>query len=626
MNGDRSQLTNFVHKFLSTVKFGNDQIAKIMSYGDYQIGNITILRVYYVEGLGHNLFSVGQFCDLDLEVIISLETSVTRTPQQNGVVERRNHTLVEAARTMLILAQAHSFLWTEEIATACGSSLWCRGFHGEKRDVAILKTKRWNCGACKHLVGEGGFAPNLIPQQHCIPPPRDDWDRLFQPMFYEYFNLLTVAVSSVPVVNAPRAVDLADSPVSTSIDQDDKVMLIKLKWIYKVKTDEFGGVLKNKARLVSQIFKQEEGIDFEESFAPVARIEAIYIFVANAANKNMIILQVDVKTAFLNGELKEEPKTYKEALTQACWIEAMQEELNEFERLEEEVYVSQPDGFVDSDNPNHVYKLKKALYGLKQALRTWYDMLSSFLLLLFAASTLELYTPMVEKNKLDEDLQGTPVDATLYCGMIGSLMYLTSSRPDIIYAVCLCARYQAKPTEKHLNTVKTLDALYQEALNSYVINLLAGLQKRKRAMRSRVQRRNMLPCLGVKHIDVRYHFIKDHVKNGIVELYFVRTEYQLADIFTKPLLRERFNFLIEKLATSFSKAETLLLNWKTDAKFRSADRGFVALVVGGGVGVGVGVDCGGGGVKDGKDYRMTVENTGEDLVITKTCTVRSVGV
>ncbi|GKA46548.1 retrovirus-related pol polyprotein from transposon TNT 1-94 [Tanacetum coccineum] len=128
----------------------------------------------------------------------------------------------------------------------------------------------------------------------------------------------------------------------------DKVLLIKLKWIYKVKTDEFGGVLKNKARLVAQGFKQEEGIDFEESFAPVARIEAIRIFVANAAYKNMTIYQMDVKTAFLNGELKEE------------------------------VYVSQPEGFVDQDNPSHVYKLKKALYGLKQAPRAWYDMLSRF--------------------------------------------------------------------------------------------------------------------------------------------------------------------------------------------------------------------------------------------------------
>ncbi|GJS94242.1 retrovirus-related pol polyprotein from transposon TNT 1-94 [Tanacetum coccineum] len=130
----------------------------------------------------------------------------------------------------------------------------------------------------------------------------------------------------------------------------DKVMLIKLKWIYKIKTDEFGEVLKNKARLVALGFKQEEGIDFEESFASVARIKAIRIFVANAANKNIKIFQMDVRTDFLNGELKGE------------------------------VYVSQPEGFVDQDNPSHVYKLKKALYGLKQAPRAWYDMLSSFLI------------------------------------------------------------------------------------------------------------------------------------------------------------------------------------------------------------------------------------------------------
>ncbi|GJZ17173.1 retrovirus-related pol polyprotein from transposon TNT 1-94 [Tanacetum coccineum] len=130
----------------------------------------------------------------------------------------------------------------------------------------------------------------------------------------------------------------------------DKVMLIKLKWIYKVKTDEFGEVLKNKARLVAQGFRQEEGIDFEESFAPVERIEAIRIFVANAANKNMKIFQMDVKKVFLNGELKEQ------------------------------VYISQPEVFVYQDNPPHVYKLKKALYGLKQAPRAWYDMLLSFLI------------------------------------------------------------------------------------------------------------------------------------------------------------------------------------------------------------------------------------------------------
>ncbi|GKF95165.1 retrovirus-related pol polyprotein from transposon TNT 1-94, partial [Tanacetum coccineum] len=119
----------------------------------------------------------------------------------------------------------------------------------------------------------------------------------------------------------------------------DKVMLIKLKWIYKVNIDEFSGVLKNKARLVTQGFRKDEGIDFEESFAPVVRIEAIHIFVANAANKNMMIFQMYIKMAFLNGELKEE------------------------------VYVSQPKEFVDQEYPSHVYKLKKALYGLKQAPR-----------------------------------------------------------------------------------------------------------------------------------------------------------------------------------------------------------------------------------------------------------------
>ncbi|GKA54862.1 retrovirus-related pol polyprotein from transposon TNT 1-94, partial [Tanacetum coccineum] len=130
----------------------------------------------------------------------------------------------------------------------------------------------------------------------------------------------------------------------------DKVMVITLKWIYKVKLDEMGGILKNKARLVARGYRQEEGIDFEESFAPVARLDAIRIFLAYAAHMNMIVYQMDVKTAFLNGILREE------------------------------VYVSQPDGFVDQDNPNHVYKLKKALYGLKQAPRAWYDLLSKFLL------------------------------------------------------------------------------------------------------------------------------------------------------------------------------------------------------------------------------------------------------
>ncbi|GKA29978.1 retrovirus-related pol polyprotein from transposon TNT 1-94 [Tanacetum coccineum] len=169
------------------------------------------------------------------------------------------------------------------------------------------------------------------------------------------------------------------------VPQPNYVMIIALKWIYKVKLDEYGDVLKNKARLVAKGYRQEEGIDFEESFAPVARIEAIRIFIANAASKNMTIYQMDVKTAFLNDELKEE------------------------------VYVCQPEGFVDLDHPTHVYRLKKALYGLKQAPRAWYDTLSRFL--------------------LDNKFSKGAVDPTLFTQKIGKHILLVQIYvDDIIFA------------------------------------------------------------------------------------------------------------------------------------------------------------------------------------------------
>ncbi|GJV66183.1 retrovirus-related pol polyprotein from transposon TNT 1-94 [Tanacetum coccineum] len=198
---------------------------------------------------------------------------------------------------------------------------------------------------------------------------------------------------------------------------------------------------------------QEEGIDFEESFAPVARLDAIRIFLAYAAHMNMIVYQMDVKTAFLNGILREE------------------------------VYVSQPDGFVDQDNPNHVYKLKKALYGLKQAPRAWYDLLSKFLLSQeFSKGTVDptlfirrqgkdillwepVDSPCVRNLKLMKDTQGKVVDPTHYRGMIGTLMYLTANRPDLTFFVCMCARYQEKPTEKHLHVVKRIFKYLREIVN-----------------------------------------------------------------------------------------------------------------------------------------------------------------
>ncbi|GKB57516.1 hypothetical protein Tco_0913702 [Tanacetum coccineum] len=245
-------------------------------------------------------------------------------------------------------------------------------------------------------------------------------------------------------------------------------------------------------------------------------------------------------------------------------------------------------------------------------------------------------TPMIETKKLDEDLQGKPADATLYRGMIRSLMYLTASRPDLNYDVCLCARYQAKPTENHLQAEKRIFRYLNGTINmglwyskdtdmsltAYANADHVGCQDTRRStsrsaqflgdklvswsskkqkstaisstkakyialsgccsqilwMRSQLTdygfQFNKIPlycdnksaialcCNNVqhsrlKHIDICYHFIKDQVENGIVKLYFVWTEYQLADIFTKPLPRERFNFLIDKLGMKSMSAETL---------------------------------------------------------------------
>ncbi|GJT93969.1 retrovirus-related pol polyprotein from transposon TNT 1-94 [Tanacetum coccineum] len=289
----------------------------------------------------------------------------------------------------------------------------------------------------------------------------------------------------------------------------DNIKPLTLKWLFKNKHDEENTVIRNKTCLVVRGYRQEEGIEFEESFTPVARIEAIRIFLAYVVHKSFIVFQMDVKTAFLHGSLKED------------------------------VYVCQLEGFINADHPIYVYKLKKALYGLKQAPRAWYDELSKFFLhnhffnntidpMLFIirfdddilvvqvyvddiifGSTNPRYTQLFSdlmkshfemsmmgemtfflglqvdqsprgifinqsnyvleilkkygmetcdpisilmkiKDKLDLDQNGTLVDAMKYRSMIGSLMYLTLSRLDIVHATCLCAPYQAKPTEKHL--------------------------------------------------------------------------------------------------------------------------------------------------------------------------------
>ncbi|GJZ04082.1 copia protein [Tanacetum coccineum] len=290
---------------------------------------------------------------------------------------------------------------------------------------------------------------------------------------------------------------------------------------------------------------------------------------------------MDVKMTFLNGELREE------------------------------VYVSQPEGFVDPDKPNHVYRLKKALYGLKQAQRAWYDMLSSFLLLQeFSKGAVDptLFTKKVGRDILlvqiyvDDIIFASTKPAmcdefakimtskfkmsmmgqmTFFLGLQISqsptgeisrshtlpwydwflnVSYIQQTRPRIC-SVHVCPMQTTQG-------VKILDKAHLEVHNSWEINLLAGHPKSKRALPSQIPQycdnksAIALCCNNVqysrsKHIDVRYHFIKEQVENGVVDLYFVRTEYLLADIFTKALPRERFNFLVEKLGMKSMSPETL---------------------------------------------------------------------
>ncbi|WJX39850.1 hypothetical protein P8452_27360 [Trifolium repens] len=469
--------------------------------------------------------------------------------------------------------------------------------------------------------------------------------------------------------------------------------IIGTKWVFRNKMNEQGEVVRNKARLVAQGYSQQEGIDFTETFAPVARLEAIRLLLSYAVNNGITLYQMDVKSAFLNGVISEE------------------------------VYVKQPPGFEDLKNPDYVYKLKKSLYGLKQAPRAWYERLSNFLLengfqkgqidnTLFRKTTkkdiliIQIYvddiifgstnaslcknfsklmqdefemsmmgelkfflgiqinqgkdgtyihqskytkellkkfnledckimsTPMHPSSSLSKEEIGSKVDQKLYRGMIGSLLYLTASRPDILYSVCLCARFQSDPREPHLTAVKrifrylkgttNLGLLYKKSLDSKLVgfcdadyagdkierkstsgncqfigeNLISWASKRQTTialstaeaeyisaakcctqllwMKYQLEDYNIAessiplycdntaaihlsknPILHsrAKHIEIKHHFIRDHVQKGTIDIQFIDTEHQWADIFTKPLAIERFDFIKKKLNMHYISEE-----------------------------------------------------------------------
>ncbi|GJZ77511.1 retrovirus-related pol polyprotein from transposon TNT 1-94 [Tanacetum coccineum] len=451
MMGNRSRLRNFVKKFIRTVRFGNDHFGAIMGYGDYVIDDSVISRVYYVEGLGHNLFFVGQFCDSDLEVAFRKHSCYVRNEDGVDLLKgsrgsnlytisidnmmksspicllskasnnksylwhcRLNHlnfdTINDLARKDLVRGLPRLKFEKDHLCSACQlgkSKKYTRKPKSENTIMDVLHTL--------HIDLCGPIGVQSINGKKYILVIVDDYSRFTWVKFLRSKDETPEFVINVgifyqkSILRTPRQNGVVERQNRTLMEAA-RTMLIFSKalmflWAEAIATayqfdrlsrslDEYGDVLKNKVRLVAKGYRKEEGIDFEESFAPVARIEPIIIFIANAAYKNMIIYQMDVKTAFLNGELKEE------------------------------VYVSQPEVFVDPDHPTHVFRLKKALYGLKQDPRACprgifinQPKYALKIVTKYGMDTSDpVDTPMMDISKLDEDPLGIPVDQTQFRG------------------------------------------------------------------------------------------------------------------------------------------------------------------------------------------------------------------
>nr|GEV17800.1 reverse transcriptase domain-containing protein [Tanacetum cinerariifolium] len=602
MTGNLKLLINFVEKFLGTVKFRNDQIVPILGYGDLVQGAVTIKRVYYVEGLNHNLFSIGQFRDADLEVAfrksmcyirdlkgndlltvivddysrytwthflrskaetpevlidflrlvqrglhaqvrivrtdkgtefvnktlhayfaserILYQTSVARTPEQNGVVERRNRTLVEAARTMLSAAKVPLFFWAEAIATSCftqnrslekGDACIFVGYSTQsiayrvfnKRTRVIVETIHVNFDELPQMASDqvsSDLGPqcqrmtldhdSLSPGTKCqenvshaaeTVTTSNELDLLFSLMVAELLNGLSQVVSKSSAVNTADApnqhqqhnttpLNNQTTPVPTcqvptqapTVTSPENINQAKTVEEYaQVENDEFINIFctlvpdrgetssRHVDSSIMHTFYQHH--PFEHHWTKDHPLEQVIRNPSQSVRtKRQLELDCEMCTFALTVS-RTEPKNIKEAMADSAWIELMQEELHQFDRLDvwelvdrplcknvinmkwlwknkrdeentvirrlvakgyaqkegidfeesfapvarleamdiktiflygplkEEVNVNQPDGFVDPYHPEKVYRLKKALYGLKQAPRAWYDELSTFL-------------------------------------------------------------------------------------------------------------------------------------------------------------------------------------------------------------------------------------------------------
>nr|GEU32493.1 retrovirus-related Pol polyprotein from transposon TNT 1-94 [Tanacetum cinerariifolium] len=546
--------------FLKLVQIGlQAQVRVVRTDKGTKFLNQTLHAYFAVEGILH-------------------QTSVARTHEQNDVVERRNHTLFEAARTMLSAAKVPLFFWAEAITITCFTQNHSLVIPCPKKTPYHIINNRKPSVKFFHIFGSLCY----IVRDDTTVTTSNELDLLFSPMFDELLNGSSMVVSKssavcsadtpnqrhqhttllnihttpiptcqvltlAPTITSSEIINQAETHAENDQVVDDEFINIFCTPVQdQEETSSRHEELHQFDRLdvwelVDRPLCTNEGVDFEESFAPVARLEAVRLFIVYAAQKSFTVYQMDVKITFLYGPLKEE------------------------------VYVNQPDGFVDPYHPDKVYRLKKALYGLKQASRAWYDELSNFLLSKGFSKGIQIHqsprgifinqakyaqeilkkhgmtscdsigTPMAT-NHLDADLSRTPIDQMKYRSKVGALMYFTASRPDIMHATFYCARYQAQPTEKHLTAVKRIfrylkDTIrmglwYQKdigfELTAFLDSDHAGcLDSCKSTSGAIAISCNPVQHSYTKHIDVRYHFIKEKVERGIVE--------------------ERFKYLVRRL-------------------------------------------------------------------------------
>nr|GEU94700.1 retrovirus-related Pol polyprotein from transposon TNT 1-94 [Tanacetum cinerariifolium] len=541
----------FVIKILKQIQVGlNKTVRFIRADNSTEFVNHDLTQYYESVGIFH-------------------QKSVSRTSQQNGVVERRNRTLVEVAKTLLIFSKAPikdlgKLQPTTDIGIFVSYAPSRKGYRiYNKRTQRIMETihvlfdelfdpmvpVRLSTGPATTLMTlrqiSLGLVPNPVPEAPYVPPTNKDMEISFQLMFDEYLKPPRIdrPVSPAPVV--PVIVNSAGTPSSTIIDQDIPSLshlllsfaiqspnsqqgiaaestIIKDNPLAPVDNDHFVTVFAMKSSSEASSSEDEEGIDFEESFAPVAGIEAIRIFIANAASKNMTIYQMDVRIAFLNDELKEE------------------------------VYVCQPEGFVDPDHPTHVYRLKKALYGLKQAPRAWYDTLSWFLLdnkFCKGAVDPTLFTRKTDKHILFVQIY---VDDIIFSSADPKACDIFSNEMSLKFQMSMMGQMSFFLGLGTINWGLWYPKDTAMALTAYADADHAGCQDTQRSTSGSAQflRDKLILWMRSQLRDYGFAFNKiplEQVENGVVELYFVMMDYQLANIFTKALPRVRFEFLLPRL-------------------------------------------------------------------------------